>query len=124
MPYSRPGYMKYVPEGPGVAVLHGAPVAVGKRIGVAVKQKAPNPDTGLTNITQIAVGEAFAVISKGVVTVDSVAGANADVLLYIDATNTLTTTSAGNKAFGTVVETAGQRGVPTGKVRVDLDVKA
>ena len=44
--------------------------------------------------------------------------------VYITSGNVLTETGASNTPFGRVTETTSDnRGVPTGKVRIDLDVK-
>ena len=43
--------------------------------------------------------------------------------IYITSANALTETSSSNTKFGTVVETENERGTPTGKVRIDLDLK-
>lgn len=124
MPYSRPGYMRYDVNG-GTALTHGQPVKSAKGfVGVAVKQKSPNWDVAVTAQQTIAAAEPFAIISKGVVQVPFVAGFADGDRVYIDATNTLTETAAGNTAFGRVVEVAGERGTPSGKVRIDLDDKA
>jgi len=59
------------------------------------------------------------------VQVNTVAGfAKGDAVYITAATGVLTETSAGNVKFGRVVEVVGDgRGVPTGKVRIDLDAK-
>lgn len=123
MPYSRPGYMYYATA--TKAVNHGDPCVENGVCGVAVKQKAP-PSTAAagTPQKQIAVSEPFAIISKGVVQVPNTITATKGAPIYITAaTNALTLTAAGNVKYGLCVEVAGQRGTPTGRMRVDLDKK-
>lgn len=123
MPYSRPGYMKYVTA--TKAVWHGDPATESKMVGVAVKQKAPSAGAASgTPQHQIAIAEEFALISKGVVQVAALAGAAVgDPLYIVEADNTLTETAGSNLKFGRVIELGGTRGTPTGKMRVDLDTK-
>jgi Uncharacterized conserved protein (DUF2190) len=126
MPYSRPGYMFYATA--TKAVDHGKPCVENGVAGVAVKQKAVSSAAGLGGSPDpqknIAIGEKFAIISKGVVQIDNTGSFVVGNPIYIiAATNLLTATSAGNVKFGMCVEIAGQRGTPTGKMRVDLDKK-
>jgi predicted RecA/RadA family phage recombinase len=125
MPYERPG-AGYYPAAATKTVNHNDPVVEDGIVGVAVKQKAPNPETGLTNIQQIAIGEAFHIRTKGIkqVPVQSITSpAKGDAVYIIAATNQLTKTATSNVKYGRIVELAGQRGTPTGYVRVDLDAK-
>lgn len=123
MPYSRPGYMRYATA--TKAVWHGDPVTESGFVGVAVKQKTASAGAASgTPQHQIAVGENFAIISKGVVQVAAVsAAAVGDPIYIVAATNALTKTSGGNVKFGMVTQLAGTQGTPTGKMRVDLDAK-
>jgi hypothetical protein len=123
MPYSRPGYMQQATA--TKAVWHGAPVTESNFVGIAVKQKAPSAGAASgTPQHQIAVGEDFNIITKGIVQVDAVAGfAVGDPVYIVEADNTLTETVGSNLKFGRVVYIAGQQGTPTGKVRIDLDKK-
>jgi hypothetical protein len=92
--------------------------------GVAVKTKAKPWSEGLVSPQTIAIGEDFNQIVKGVVEVPQVSGAARGAAIYITAaSNALSTTATGNVAFGRVVDSQGQRGLPTGKMRVDLDAK-
>jgi Uncharacterized conserved protein (DUF2190) len=119
-----PGARKYV-----VATKitnHRAPCIEKNFAGQAIKQKAAPGGTGLgaTALTQIGVGEQFVIITKGLVYLDNtVPFAEGDPVYIVAATNALTAVSAGNVKFGRVYEVAGQRGVGTGKMRVDLDAK-
>ena len=122
MPYSRPGYMYYATA--TTTHNHGDPVIYDGITGVAVKQKAPSSGAGSgTPQKQIANGEAFAIISKGVVQVPNSITAVKGSPVYITAGHALTLTGPGAGKFGRVVEVAGQRGTPAGMMRVDLDRK-
>lgn len=126
MPYQRPGNGKYVTNASGGAINHGAPVLVSNYVGVAVKQKAPAVTDALATHKQIANGEDFFLITKGEVQVANTgiaAAVKGDAIYIVPATNALTTTATANTKFGRVAEVAGKRGVPTGKVRIDLDAK-
>jgi len=118
----RPG--QYVTNGSGGALNHGQPAKEGNFVGVCVKQKAPKWSDGLSAQKQIANGEKYYLITKGEVQVDFVAGFSVGDAIYITSGNVLTKTAASNTPYGRVVEVAADnRGVPTGKVRIDLDIK-
>jgi hypothetical protein len=121
---------------------HGDPVVYDKVVGVAVKQKGVASDVGLGSEAAgyasqaIASGEPFAIISKGIVQLynttngrkgGTALGAVKGSPVYISAAHVLaitgTAAEAGPFKFGRVVEVAGQRGTPTGMIRVDLDKK-
>jgi hypothetical protein len=126
MPKNRPGNIKYVTA--TKAVKHDLPVTELGIVGVAVKQKAVASGQGATGRQDIAIGEPFAIISKGLVEVPIAApGVNATkgAPVYITAaTNALTLTgpsSASVLKFGRCVEVAGERGGRTTHMRVDLD---
>lgn len=126
MPESRPGKGHYATA--TKAVLHGLPCIEDGFCGVAVKQIAAPAGTGLgaTAITQVGIGEKFFIITKGTVYVDNLISATKGAPIYIvSATNllTLTSNSGANPKFGRVEALAGERGVGTGKMRVDLDAK-
>lgn len=124
MPYNRPGRGVYVTNDSGGVIQHGTPVAIDNYVGVALKQKAPGWDSLVADETEIENGEQFFLITKGIVQVDTVTGfAKGDAVYIDDSTNTLTETSTDNIKFGRVHEVAGERGTPTGKVRIDLDAK-
>lgn len=134
MPYSRPGYMYY--DVATKSVVHGGSVTEHGMVGVAVKQgnapfgtgpafSAPGVVNPLLNT--IAIAEPFAMITKGIVEVPLtgiVTPAKGDAVYIVAADNTLTKTAGANLKYGRIVEIAGQRGCPTGKVRIDLDHKA
>jgi hypothetical protein len=140
MPYSRPGYMHYTTA--TAAHRHGDPVVYDKVVGVAVKQKGAPSDVGLGSEAAgyasqaIASGEAFAIISKGIVQIYNTTngrkgGTNLAAVkgspVFITAAHALAlagpAAETGPYKFGRVVEVAGQRGTPAGMIRVDLDKK-
>lgn len=124
MPYSRPGAGVYVTNGSGGTIKHGQPFTRDGFAGVAVKQKANSWKDGISTQALIADGEKFFLITKGIVQVPTVSGfAVGDDVWIIAAENKLTETEGSNVRFGRVVEVAGERGTPTGMVRIDLDLK-
>jgi hypothetical protein len=128
MPYSKDHPGVYVTNG-GTILNHGQPakVAAGSRgfVGIAVKQGMNRWSVTPADQHKIQANEPFYLIIHGEVQVDNVAGFAVGDDVYISPTNTLTETPAGATPFGQVVEVVGQdRGVPAGKVRIDLDMKA
>ena len=107
------------------ATTHGSPVIEDGVPGVAVKQKATSWGAGITGLKNIAINEDFLILVKGEVQVPAIGGATKGAPVYITpATNALTlTAAAGLVPYGRVVELAGQRGTPTGKMKVDLDLR-
>lgn len=126
MPYNRPGKFYYTTA--TKAVVHGEACIENGVSGVAVKQKVAPFGTGpATNaaLVTVQIGEDFGIIDKGIVQVAAVATpAKGDAIYITAATNVLTKTASANVKYGVVVEIAGQRGCPTGRMRVDLDLKA
>ena len=132
MPYNRPGQFHYTTNGTAGTIKHGNPVISNNVPGVAVKQKAVSWKKGLAEQDLIQPGEDYGIIAKGIVEVDDVSGfAKGDAVYIVAASVTsgvttyaLTETGSGNTPYGRVVEVVGGgRGVPTGKVRIDLDKK-
>lgn len=124
MPYNRPGRGVYVTNTTASAALtHGQPVKEGNFVGIAVKQVSPGFDSTIADATTIEDDEEYFLITKGVVQVDEVSGFAKGDVVYITSANALTETSSGNTKFGTVVETENERGTPTNKVRIDLDLR-
>lgn len=124
MPKSRlPGRMYYAVA--TKSTQHGAPCVEDGVAGVAVKQKAPSATTALSTHRTIAISERFAIIAKGIVQIPAEAGFAKGDNLYINPTNNdvSETDDATTVPLGKIVEVAGDRGVPTGSVRVDLDFK-
>jgi hypothetical protein len=130
MPYNRPGPGVYVTNG-GSPVQHGAPVTINGFVGVAVKQKSRLWSDAYSGQATIDAGEAFFIITKGVVQVGNgdagIATAAVGTPVFITAAGVLTT-ATGTPKFGRVVENGGAtkggpRGTPAGKVRIDLDTK-
>jgi predicted RecA/RadA family phage recombinase len=130
MPYNRPG--RSYPTVATQAWVHGLPCIEQGVPGVAVKQQEPGFGIGpaFTGVTPnvafkaIAIGEKFLIIDKGIVQVPTVAGFAKGDTIYITTAGVLTETASGNSKFGKVVEVAGERGTPTGYVRIDLDLKS
>lgn len=127
MPDNRPGKFYYCLAATK-AVVHGAPCVEDGITGVAVKQGIAPFGTGpATNaaLKTVIIGEAFGILPKGVVTVPFVTSSVKGSPIYIiAATNVLTLTASANVKYGVVTEIQGQRGCPTGFMRVDLDLKS
>ena len=127
MPYNRPGVVQ--PAVATKAVDHNAPVVELGIVGVAIKQKGPGSGAGSGAVQkQIAIGEPFAILRKGIVQVPNTgsgvaAAAVGTPIFIIAASNLLTTTLTANTKYGLLVEKAGSRGCPAGFCRVDLDGK-
>lgn len=122
----RPGAREYVVA--TKAVVHGAPCVEKNYVGVALKQIAAPAGTGLGSslINTIQVTEAFVIATKGRVYITNPASAFAkgDPVYITVADNSLVAgAGTGIVKFGRVAEIAGERGVGTGKMRVDLDAK-
>jgi hypothetical protein len=136
MPEVRPGEVHYATA--TAALKHGQATAIDGFVGQALKQQAYPAGTGLgaAAITDIAIGEKFIVQIKGRVyfantTTGLVGGPALSAVkgspLYITIASGLLaitgTVSATVYRFGRVTEVAGERGVGTGMMRVDLDAK-
>jgi hypothetical protein len=124
MPYNRPGPGVYVTNG-GSPITHGTPQVNAGFVGVAVKQAGRKWLDSYAIQAQIDAAEPYFLITKGVVQVANT-GISANVKgdpIYITAAGALSATSTSNSKFGRIVEVSGQRGTPTGKVRIDLDTK-
>lgn len=125
MPYNRPGPGVYVVNG-GSAIQHGTAQANSGFVGVAVKHAARSWQDGYSIQAQIDASEPYYLITKGVVQVADPglsSPAKGDAVYITAATGVITKTSGGNVKYGRIVELTGVRGVPTGKVRIDLDTK-
>lgn len=131
MTYNRPGAGTHVVNDTGAVLLHNQPAHLQNNVGVIVKQQATRWSDGLAPVQQIQPNEKCWMIKKGIVQIDTtapygtgLAGAVKGAAVYIDGTNTLTTTATGNTKFGRIVEVPGDgRSVPTGRIRVSLDDK-
>lgn len=127
MPYNRPGPGVYVKNTEQSGTLtHGQPVSQNNFVGVAVKQKTRGWKEGYDVQAVIADDEDFFIITKGIVQVANtgISSAAKGDAVYIDSSNNLTAgATGGNDRFGRIVEVAGERGTPAGKVRIDLDAK-
>lgn len=125
MPVERPGAGYYAVA--TKVVNHNAPVTEDGVVGVAVKQKAVAWDAGLAGRQQIAIGESFHIRTKGIRQVPFVSGAVKGSMVWIvKASNALVLAAPGaglGYKYGQVMEVQGQRGTPTGFMRVDLDLK-
>ena len=125
MPRFRPGEVQYVTNTTGAAIPHGKPCIVGSVVGIAIKQKAESPTAGLVSPPLIATNEDFLIKHKHVAEVATVAGGTRDTLIYINTTTFALSTSATNSVpFGRVTDAAGQRGLPSTLMRVDMDRKS
>jgi Uncharacterized conserved protein (DUF2190) len=125
MPYERPGE-RFYPTSATKAVDHGLPCIENGIAGVAIKQQ-PAPFGAALGGTpdpakRIIVGEKFVIDCWGIVEIPNtgIAAATKGALVYItEADNVMSLTSgAGKTRFGRVFELAGERGTPTGKLRV------
>lgn len=132
MPYNRPGTKYYAENDTGGTIVHGSPVVFDNIPGIATKQKAVPWAEGLASQDLIQDGESFVMDITGVCEVDNVSGfAKGDAVYIIAASESggvttfeLTETAGSNTPFGRVVEVVGDgRGVPAGKVRINLDTK-
>lgn len=124
MPAVRPGRGVYVKnEAQSAAITHGRPAKEGVFVGLAVKQKGRGFNSLIADQTVIDDDEDYFLITKGKVLVPFVSGCAKGDRVYITSANVLTETQSGNTPYGTVVEIQGQRGTPTGKMWVDLDLK-
>lgn len=121
----RPGRAKYVTA--TKATAHKAPATENGFTGVAIKQKAKPWSEGLTSPGIIAIGELFVMRVRGQHQFPNtgIAAATLGQAVYIvAATNALTLTASGNVPFGFVAELpGGNRGVPTGFLRIDIERK-
>ncbi len=125
MTYNRPGVGTHVVNDTGGDLTHNQPAELQGFVGVLVKQKNVGSAAGLISPAKIANGEKCWMITTGIVQVDTVAGFAKGDPVHINATtNVLTETAAGAVPFGRVVEVVGDgRGVPAGKVRINLNEK-
>lgn len=110
-------------------LTHGVPHYQAGVAGVPVKQDNPKTLDSLAARTQIASGVKYFLRTKGEAEVDNttLAGATVGQAVYIvRATDALTLTAGGaglNLPFGRVSSLAGGFGTPTGKLRIDMDLK-
>lgn len=122
MPENRPGRGVHVKNG-STAINHADPVKNSNYVGQAIKQKGVGWELGLDAQAVIAKDEEYFLVTKGLVVVDEVSGNAKGDAIYITSENVLTKTKGENTPFGRVYNVAGERGLPTGKVRIDLDAK-
>lgn len=124
MPAVRPGNGHYATLTKDPVLKHGGVCEEDGFVGVAIKQKARGFAAGMSGQAVIDKGEEFFIVTKGEVTVDTISGlAVGDDVWIIVAENKLTETEGSNLRYGRVKAIAGERGCPTGKVRIDLDAK-
>ena len=120
----RPGKGVYVKnEAQSAAITHNRPAKEGNFVGVAVKQRSRGFDSKIADQTVIDDDENYFLITKGKILIPFVSGCAKGDRVYITDANAITKTQAGNTPFGTVTEIPGERGTPTGKMWVDLDLK-
>ena len=141
MPEVRPGEVHYVNGADArspATPKHGQPCTSGGFVGIALKQQPAPGGTGLGSalIDTIQANEAFIIQIKGRVYIDNtvtgiaggaalsaVKGSPVYMTLAGAALNIAGPASATVARFGRCTEVAGERGVGTGKIRVDLDAK-
>lgn len=127
MSYERPG--RVVDLVANAILVHGVPHYQSSMAGIPIKQDNPKTLDSLVARTQIASGVKYALRHRGVCEVDvaSISGAVLGSPVYIVKTTDALTLTAGstglNLPFGRVVALAGTYGVPTGKVRINMDLK-
>ncbi len=137
MTYSRPGRISYVANDgatPGT-LNHNQPAVLGGQPGIAIKQRyAGSSVLSLAERNLIAVDEKCVLLQSGVVEITYTDSTAVGTALYIKSAPTVASgartyaVSATNDGttvpFGVVVENpASGRGVPTGKVRVNLSLR-
>jgi hypothetical protein len=123
--YNRPGRGVYLTNGNTATINHGAAVALNNYVGCAVKQKAIDWNVAVANATVIQKKEDFFLITKGVVMIPAIAEVKRGDAIYInEETGVVQTSGTKGIKFGRVHDAPGQRGTPTGFMRVDLDQKA
>lgn len=107
--------------------LHGAACHEEGYVGIAQKQVQPGATIALAEYPYIQVAEAFTIITTGKVEVPTVTSAARGSTIWINVdTQALSLTDPGSSdgmKFGRVDALAGEEGVPTGFMRVDLDKK-
>lgn len=119
--YERPGHRHYATA--ATTHQHGAPVVYDGVPGIAFKQAVVSSGAGSGAIqSRIADSENFEIICKGRVEITNPSTFTRGENLYITSGHVLTSVSTSNTKFGKVVEIAGERGTPTGQMRVDLDL--
>lgn len=134
MPYERPGAGVYVTA--TKITPHSAPATENGLVGIAVKQKTIPWTAAFSEhaAPSIAIGEKFHIRTKGarqVLTTGygaAISAATKGQGVYIrPADNSLRlegATATGDLPFGRVIEVvADNRGVPAGRIRIDLDLK-
>lgn len=126
MPYHADSRSKRVTA--GVDVLHGNPACDDGFVGSAVKTATPAADSPRATRQTIVAGEAYNLITDGVIDVPLAgleAAVKGDLVHIAAATNALSLNNpgAGRQPLGQVSELAGERGGPLDRLRVDLDKK-
>lgn len=126
MSYERPG--RGVDLTANAVLNHGIPHYQAGLVGVPVKQDQPKTLDSLASRTQIQSGVKYFLRTRGVCEVDatSLAGATVGAPVYINKTTdalSLTGTTGTNVPLGRVHSLAGQWGTPTGRLRINMDLK-
>jgi hypothetical protein len=124
--YERPG--RGVDLTANAVLTHNVPHYQGGIAGVPVKQDNPKTLDSLASRTQIQSGVKYFLRTKGACEVDAttLAGATVGQAVYINKTTDalgLTATAGAVVPLGRVIALAGQFGTPTGKLRVNMDLK-
>lgn len=127
MPYNaEPGDVAYVVA--GVALTHGDLACDQGFCGVAVKQAIPAADAARATRDDIAVGEAYVLRITNVVEAPRAgtlaSSVKGDLVWITEADNSLATAAASGKVvLGRICSLPGERGTPSDKVRINLNIK-
>ena len=127
MPYNaEPGHVQ--PVTAGVDVRHGAPAADDGYVGTAQKLHTPGADVVRADRDLIKAGEEYHLLVHGLIEVPTTnlpGAAKGDLVYITTATNAISNAAgAGKVVLGKVASLPGERGTPSGTVRVNLNEKA
>jgi hypothetical protein len=107
-------------------INHAKPHYQGGFVGVCQKQDEPKSFDSLASRTQVQSGVKYFLIVKGETEQAALAGATLGAPVYItkaDDTLTLVDGGAATVPFGRVSGLPGQFGLPSGRMRIDMDLK-
>jgi hypothetical protein len=127
MPYNaEPGEVAYVVA--GVALVSGDLACDQGFCGVSVKQKIPAADAARSTRANIEAGEAYILQIQDVVEAPRAgalaASVKGDLVWITEADNSLATAAAAGKfVLGKICSLPGERGTPSDKVRINLNIK-
>lgn len=125
MPYLRPGNEYHCTA--VRQVTHGNPCIVDGVPGIAISQKEPAATAGLVTPRVVAVDEDFVIAHQGICQIDAsllATGVRGDPVFINNTTDALAEAGgAGLVPFGRIIEVAGERGTPTGKIRINMNLR-